>query len=757
LARVPLTARLARLSARHPWRMLAIWAALLVLAGIWSTGLGNVLGGREMDFLHEPESARGAALLIDNFGDAAGDFESVIVRSDSLTVDDPTFAAHVEELRADLLAQTETVADVTTFYQIAPVDPEVAFTLVSADRRSMLMRVGLEPGAGKRVDVIHEVLGRHSSSDLKLLTIGEASIEEHMMRTAESDLLRAELIGIPLALLMLIGVFGAVAAAGVSLLLAGAAILLAVGLTALVGRVFELSFFVVNVITMIGLAVGIDYALFIIERFREERRAGADVSTSITIAGGTASKTVVFSGGTVILGLLGLFLVPITTFRSLGIGAVLVVSTAVAAMLTLVPAVLSLLGDRVDWPARHLPWGRHGRGAAAREASSSRDGDHFSGFWGRIARTVMRRPVVSVVLTTSLLVGLAIPFLDLRHGNSGAEALPAGQVKEAYDTLASEFPYARLSLVEVVGRGGGDEQLTAGVQNLTALLDAQPLFLAPRPPVWAPAGDVVLLSVPLAVEGNSEEAYTAVALLREQLVPQAFAGTGAEVFVSGESAFFADSRETISGYTPWVFAFVLGLSFVLLMTVFRSIVVPLKAIVMNLLSVGAAYGVLVLVFQKGWGAAFFGFQRTPSIEGWVPMFLFCILFGLSMDYHVFLLSRIREHYDESSRNQESVAMGLRTTGRIITGAALIMVTVFATFASGELVHMQQVGFGLAVAIILDATVIRSVLVPASMALLGDLNWYFPRWLDWLPRMHLEGGHHWRAALLRQKAPKEGRL
>jgi putative drug exporter of the RND superfamily len=323
--------------------------------------------------------------------------------------------------------------------------------------------------------------------------------------------------------------------------------------------------------------------------------------------------------------------------------------------------------------------------------------------------------------------------------------------------VAAEFPQARLSLVEVVVRGGDRQSTAAGLEALNAGLAGQSDFLPAGPPIWAPSGDLAVLSLPLAHEANSEEAHSAIALLREELVPAAFDGRETEVFVSGQSAFYADSRQIISSYTPFVFAFVLGLSFILLMMVFRSVVVPLKAIVMNLLSVGASYGVLVLVFQKGWGADLLGFQQTASIEAWVPMLLFCILFGLSMDYHVFLLSRIREHFDESRKNRESVAMGLRTTGRIITGAALIMVTVFATFASGELVPMQQVGFGLAVAIILDATIIRSVLVPASMALLGNLNWYLPRWLHWLPRMHLEGGHHWRASLLRHKTPKEGRL
>jgi RND superfamily putative drug exporter len=264
------------------------------------------------------------------------------------------------------------------------------------------------------------------------------------------------------------------------------------------------------------------------------------------------------------------------------------------------------------------------------------------------------------------------------------------------------------------------------------------VFGPAEPLQWNSEADLALLQVPLTVDSSSKQAFAAVDLLRDTLVPEAFSGTSAEVLVSGAPAFSADFETVISDYTPIVFAFVLGLSFILLMLAFRSIVVPLKAIVMNLLSVGAAYGLLVLVFQKGYMHEFLGFQQTPTIENWIPIFLFCVLFGLSMDYHVFLLSRIREHYDLTHNNRESVAVGLQSTGRIITGAALIMVAVFTGFASGQLVMFQQMGFGLAIAVLLDATIVRSILVPASMALLGDRNWYMPKWLTWLPDLRVEG-------------------
>jgi RND superfamily putative drug exporter len=261
----------------------------------------------------------------------------------------------------------------------------------------------------------------------------------------------------------------------------------------------------------------------------------------------------------------------------------------------------------------------------------------------------------------------------------------------------------------------------------------------PTPQVqWSEARDLAVVTIPLRIPGNSPEAQAAVWRVRDTLVPQALAGTQAPVYVTGSPATNADSVRLIRNYTPIVFAFVLGLSFILLMLAFRSLVVPLKAILMNLLSLGATYGILVVVFQKGLGHRLFGLQHTTTIESWVPIFLFCILFGLSMDYHVFLLSRIREHFDRTRKNRESVAAGLQSTGRIITGAALIMVVVFSVFASGKLVMIQQLGFGLAVAVFIDATLVRSVLVPASMALLGNVNWYLPTWLEWLPELHLEG-------------------
>ncbi|MHB8867583.1 MAG: MMPL family transporter [Thermoleophilia bacterium] len=780
MTKLSLTARLARLSARHPWIVVGIWAVFLVLAGIAATTVGDVLGAREMDFINTPESARGADLVAQRLHGVQPEIETVIVRSDTATVDDPAFEAIVEAVTLDVAALQGAVTSAFSYYDAERLGAPQAAAMVSADRRTTVIQVALvdegDVGAGDRVERLQEALGHNAMPGYQILTVGSASVTDDFASTAESDLLKAEVFGLPVTLIVLVVVFGAVAAAGVSLLLAMAAIVVAIGLTALVGRVFELSFFVLNMVTMIGLAVGIDYALFIIERYREERRGGAGKHEAITIAGGTASNAVLFSGVTVVLALLGLFIVPITTFRSLGIGAVLVVSVAVTAMLTLVPALLSLLGDKVDWPsfpriflaARETRWGgwllkrarRHSPGGngeptastiaadnAAREgaptirAARTTAAEHqrwaFSGFWGGVARIVMRRPIISVAVTAGLLVAAALPYMDLVSGSAGAETLPEGDVKTAYAILAEEFPGGLSEPVEVVVAATRAQPVESAIERLVASVSADADYVPGAQVEWNAAGDLALVTIPLAVESNSEQAFEAIGHLRTSVIPAVFAGLPAEVLVSGATAANADSIDLISFYTPIVFAFVLGLSFFLLMLVFRSIVVPIKAILMNLLSVGAAYGVLVVVFQKGVGHALFGFQKTPTIEAWVPIFLFCILFGLSMDYHVFLLSRIREHFDETKRNAESVAVGLRSTGRIITGAAAIMVVVFSTFASGELVMLQQVGFGLAIAVLIDATLIRSVLVPASMALLGDANWYFPRWLRWLPRLTVE--------------------
>jgi putative drug exporter of the RND superfamily len=731
------TAGLARASAHRPWIVVIAWIVLLIFAGVATTGLGDAFA-TDANFTNKPESVRGDDLLTERLrgGQKQPVSETLVVRSETLTVDDAAYRAVVERAANDLRAMPTVVGEVTTYYDAVAVGAPDAVRLVSPDRRTTLVPVTLVGDvvqASKHASAYLDVIARQGGDGVRVLTVGDISANDEFNTLAGEDLVKGEGLGLIAALVILVVVFGALVAAGVPLALAIVSIFVAVGLTALLGRVMPLSFFIVNMITMIGLAVGIDYALFIVSRYREERRRGRPKHEAIEIAGGTASKAVLFSGSTVVFALLGMFLIPTVIFRSLGAGAILVVVVAVAATLTLVPALLSLLGDRIDWPRRR----HYDAATAAAQAKYDQETIH-GGFWGRITRLVMARPIACVVLAAGLLLAAALPYVDLHRGQAGVESLPQSDLRTAYELLIRDFPAGRLAPVEIVVDSPRSDGVQAGIDQLVAELAPDPAFGPAEPVQWNATDDLALLRVPLTTDASSLQALDAVASLRDHLIPAAFAGTPAEVLVTGAPAFNADFETVVHDWTPIVFAFVLGLSFVLLMLAFRSIVVPLKAIIMNLLSVGAAYGLLVLVFQKGYLHGFLGFQQTPTIENWIPIFLFCVLFGLSMDYHVFLLSRIREHYDATHDNRESVAVGLQSTGRIITGAALIMVAVFAGFASGQLVMFQQMGFGLAIAVLLDATIVRSVLVPASMALLGDRNWYLPKWLTWLPDLRVEG-------------------
>ena len=731
-------AGLARASARRPWFVVAAWILAFVLA------IGVVAGAglsttTEFEFLNDPEAARGSDLL-EASGLRAKDpvTETVIVRAESTTVDDPAVRAVVERTSAGLRALAGVVVpeSVVTYYEARDAGAPQAEGMVSADRRTTLIPVTLvgtlDDATARAADFLAAV-HRERSDGIEVLTVGQLSVSEEQNTIAEEDLVVGESFGIAAALVILVVVFGALVAAGLPLLLAVAAIVTAFGLTAAISHLFELSFFVTNMITMIGLAVGIDYALFVVERYREERRRGVAQLDAIATAGGTASKAVLFSGMTVVFALSGMFLLPSNLFRALGAGAIVVVVVAVAATLTLIPALLGLLGDWVDWPRRrgHDPFaavhrGAHDPGAAGR------------GFWGRLTRAVMARPALSAALAVVLLGAAALPYFGINTGFAAAESFPESEVKDAFDILEQDFSAGLLAPVDLVVDGPRTPEVEAGLSWLTQAMDDDPVFGPVSAPRWSSDGalPVGLLSVTLTTDANAPAAYDAVERLREELVPAA--DVPADVLVSGDTAFNADFFALVDDWTPTIFAFVLGLSFLLLLLAFRSVVVPLTAIAMNLLSVGAAYGLIVLVFQEGAGSGLLGFQRTPTVEAWLPLFLFTVLFGLSMDYHVFLLSRIREHYDRTGDTRESVAAGLHATARIITGAAAIMVAVFAGFATGRLVFLQQMGFGLAVAVLLDATLVRSVLVPATMALLGDRNWYLPRWLRWLPDLRIEG-------------------
>jgi putative drug exporter of the RND superfamily len=708
------TGALAQRSARHPWLTIGAWGAALVAAVfLIATFLGDALT-TEADVTSKPES-RAAELLVEERMPSAADEpdEVLVVRSAEHSVDDPAFRARIETLLAE--AAQYGARPTASYY--ADGDK----SLVSADRDTMAVPLAFSDDSDENVEgVVDLVSGARGEGGFETAMTGSLTADLDFNTAAEEDLQRGEMFGIGIALIVLLLVFGAVVASLLPILLALVSIVVALGVTALIGAGFELSFFVVNMLVMMGLAVGIDYSLFVVSRYREERGKGVEKMEAITASGLTASRAVFFSGITVVLALVGMFLVPSTIFRSLAVGAIVVVLVAVAAALTLLPAVLRLVGDRID--ALRIPFVR-------RPAEG--------GFWARVARAVMRRPVVSLVASVAVLVAATVPFAGINTGFAGVSTLPASfESKRGYELLAEELGYGTAPAEIVIDGDIGTSAVQAGIDRLETSLASEEGFGRPELEV-NDAGNLAVLTVLLDGDESSNQATESVATLRDDLVPDAFAGVPAEVLVGGGTAENVDFFAITDRYLPIVVAFVLGLSFLLLAVAFRSLVVPATSILMNLLSVGAAFGLLVLVFQEGIGAGLFGFEQVETIEAWIPLFLFTVLFGLSMDYHVFLLSRIRERYDQTGDNTGSIAFGVATTARIITGAALIMVAVFGGFAAGQLVMFQQMGFGLGVAVLLDATIVRSVLVPATMRLLGDRNWYLPRRLEWLPDLRIE--------------------
>jgi RND superfamily putative drug exporter len=675
----------------------------------------------------KPDSRKGELLLESKLRGPQKANEAVIISSPDATVDDVAFKSEVEAIYGKINALGPDVVASATNYYDSGVEG-----YVSQDRHTTIIPVVMAQDldtAANNIDKILKIIDEtNGNSGYKVYVSGTASIGHDFNTAAEQDLAQGEMIGGLIALVILILVLGAVVAAVVPIILAVVAIVAALGVTALVGQGFHLSFFVTNMITMMGLAVGIDYSLFVLSRFREERLRGHDVVTSVDIASATAGHAVLFSGLTVIIALLGMLIMPSTIFRSIAAGAIFVVSFAIIASLTLLPALLRLLGDRVN--KLRLPF--------IQSLQSEFDEERKGGFWDRVASTVMHHPVIGVVAVTVVLLAFAIPYFDINTGTSGVSTLPGSfQSKQGFQILERDFQGGQVTPADIVIDGAANsQQVKNGIDTLRAILKNDSVF-GPSTYTTNQAGDLGLLSVQMTVDPNSGAANDAIRRLRNDYIPQAFSGVPGHVYVTGQTAVNVDSLSTTSKYTPIIFAFVLGLSFILLMLVFRSIVVPAKAIIMNLLSVGSAYGLLVLVSQKGFLHNILGFQQVPTIEFWLPLFLFSVLFGLSMDYHVFLLSRIRERYDQTKDNTDAVAYGLRSTGRLITGAALIMVSVFGGFAMGSLVMLQQVGFGLGVAVFLDATIIRSILVPSSMKLLGKANWYLPPVLSWLPHLGIE--------------------
>ena len=722
------TRSLARASARHPWRTVVIWIGVIAVAvGLNAAFLQDGLT-TEFTFSTAPESVRGARLLEERLRGPRPINEIIVVRSSSLIVDDDAFEATVTGLFDDVMALgPDVVESGVNYYQFRLPN------FISDDRHTVIIpfvMAGTLDQANDNIGGLFALVEEAGGADaFDVYLVGEASVAWETNELSVREIEQGERVGVPMALLILLVLVGAVVAAFVPLVLAALAIVTALGATALVGLFVELSFFVTLMISMIGLATGIDYSLIVVSRFREEMGRGRSKLDAIERAGATANRTVFFSGLTVVFALAGLLIHPASVFQSLGTGAILVVVAAVALTTTLLPAALSLLGGRVN--ALRLPF-------IGRRIGASADAD--GGYWATVVRIVMRYPVLSFLAASGVMVAAALPALDINTGFNGVDSLPDGvQSKEAFFILEEEFSFGVVSPMEIVIDGDANsEAVKAGIAALREMLAADPDFVGPSRVRVNADGDLSLVSVPVAGEPASDEAIEALRRLRSDYLPAAFEGVDAEILVTGETAFNDDFFEITDRFTPIIFVFVLSLSFLLLTVAFRSVVIPLMSIILNMLSVGAAYGLMVLVFQKGYGAGVLGFQTTPMIDAWIPLFLFAVLFGLSMDYHVFLLSRIRERYDQTGDNAESVAYGLRSTAGLITGAALIMVAVFGGFASGDLIANQQIGFGLAVAVLLDATIVRTILVPATMRLLGKWNWYYPAFLEWVPRIGIEG-------------------
>jgi uncharacterized membrane protein YdfJ with MMPL/SSD domain len=703
-----MTRRLATAAARHPRRTIGTWvAAVVVSIGLVALLLGDALTG-EAEQLNNPESQQGYDLLDERLPPSQ-EFTTdvVLIRSDTVGVENPAFNAKVNEVVRRLEA-TPGVVDVADRPQ-------------AQARRAVVIPIGLEDEAA--AEKVVEVIEAADDARFDLYVTGEWTVENDFAHLSQEDLETGELqFGLPVALVVLLLVFGAVVAGLVPLVLALVAIVTALGLTALLGIAFDLSIFTVNMLTGMGLALGIDYSLFVVSRFREERSGGRDKLDAIAATGTTASRAVLFSGLAFVVAMLGLLIIPNTIFRSLAAGAILVGITSVLGALTLLPAVLSLMGDRVN--SLRIPL--IGRGAERGTGAEGR-------FWGAIVRGVMRRPVVSLVLSVGVLLALAIPVLEFRTGEAGIRTMPDRfPSKQGFVALEEEFGVGTTDSVQVVV--DTPELWTEaddGIQRLAAEMETNPAFRQVEVDRHPDRMLAVIEAVP-AGDSRDERALDAVRELRESEIP------GARVLVTGETAESIDYFALTERWLPILIAFVLTLSFILLTVAFRSLVVPATAIVLNLLSVGAAYGALILVFQEGVGADLMGFQQVDFIEAWVPLFLFAVLFGLSMDYTVFLLSRIRERYLQTGDNDLAVEHGIGSTARLITGAALIIIAVFSGFALGDLVAFQQMGFGVAVSLLIDATIIRSVLLPATMKLLGEWNWYLPKWLEWLPDFHVEG-------------------
>ena len=633
---------------------------------------------------------------------------------------------------------------------------------------------------GNLVPPLVHLLDEYSDNDFQYYFIGSESVQYAFQELAEQDLVTGETIGISVAIIILALVFGAVTAALIPVVLAVASIFVAIGLVAILGQAVDLNDFVPNIMTMMGLAVGIDYCLFILSRYKEERQKGFNKHDSIVNSGSTAGKAVMFSGLTVVFALVGMFIIPEKTFHALGVGAILVVFVAVMAGITLLPAIVGILGDKVNsfkvpkiaalvlysigflyiaitqelGPDLLIVSGvvmlfivflsiLKNRGISIKFLTPKEDkSTDEGGFWNTITLAVMAKPLTSMALAFVFLASLSYFYFDLEKGTSGLSALPEDEpMRVGFEILNDKYGFGLDAPANVViDADVSSPEISKAINLLEQQMIDDDSFLEPEVQIEPTVNFAELTSL-IPGDPQNQPALLAIDRLRNIIIPSAFEGiptSNYEIYVGGISAEVVDSVKMTDDYFPIVLAIVLLLSLILLLFAFRSITISIASIIMNLLSVGASYGLLVLVFQKGFLIDLIGFQQVDQLEFWLPLFMFSILFGLSMDYHVFMLSRIKENFDETNSTDNSVAFGLRKTASIITGAALIMVAVFGGFALGDITFFQSMGFGLGAAVLIDATIVRSILVPSVMKILGQKAWYLPSWLNWLPNISIEG-------------------
>jgi uncharacterized membrane protein YdfJ with MMPL/SSD domain len=716
-----LAARMAHWSSRHRKKAFWGWLAFVILA----FAIGNAVGPNNISDVdnfngesHEAEAALDRAGL-------RPQSEVVFVQSDKLTINDPPFRAAVADVTARL-PKIPYVEDVKS--------PLRGQSAVSEDGHAALVDFNVAGDSNEAKDRIDPVLAAVAAAqrrhpELAVEEIGDASANKAINEVFGDDLKKAGELSLPVTLILLLITFGTLVAASVPLWIGLSAVAATLGLVNLPSQIVPIDSNLPAVILLIGLAVGVDYSLFYLKREREERAAGRSASAALEVAAATSGRAVLISGATVMVAMAGMFISGDNTFISFAMGTILVVAVAVFASLTVLPAMLSWLGDRVE-KGRVPILGRRRRGVGE------------SRFWSSLTGAVMRRPVLSLLVAGGALVALAIPALGLKSVTSGVDEMPDDiPVIQTYNKVKETFPQEGVTatvVMEVPDVQAGAP--TQAIADLTDRVQRNPeLFKHGTELIESEDKTVAQINIPTIGSGTDQASLDALKKLRDDIVPATVGAVeGATVNVTGDAASSEDFRTNLEKRLPLIFAFVFGLAFLLLLVTFRSIVIPIKAILLNLLSVGAAYGVLVLVFQNGNGESLLGFTSNGGVTNWLPLFLFVILFGLSMDYHVFILTRVRELRDRGMSTDEAVTRGITTTAGTVTSAAAVMVAVFLVFVTLTFLDFKEMGLGLAVAVLIDATVIRGVMLPAAMKVLGDWNWYLPSWLEWLPHIGDEG-------------------